>query len=279
MSIKSSLDWQHSIDPVAMWAVIKDHATERQCEFVTWGCRDKFVKQRKLTRWIGEGQAGEIGTVEYWIKRQQWLEKDVIADLLREVFGDPFKRYVRESDWWLRAYENSADHRLLPLGEFLTWNDGIVPKLAAAVYPEEKCNECHGDGTYPLPEEGVIAGYGKCNGEGTVTGFDLDAILLLADALEEAGCTDETLLWHLRGKERCPWCDENGNVINWNLTTMTDGPTWVDPCKHCNGSGWRAVNHAKGCWAVELFLTADFDTAELPPKPAKRAGPAPAEVP
>jgi hypothetical protein len=63
---------------------------------------------------------------------------------------------------------------------WLTWNDGTVPRLAQAVYDERA----------------------------------FDRLPILADALEDAGCTDADILGHLR----CP------------------GP------------------HARGCWALDLLL-------------------------
>jgi hypothetical protein len=79
------------------------------------------------------------------------------CDLLREIFGHP------------------------PLGPptrlaltLLTWNDGIVVKLAQAAYEERL-----------LPE-------GR---------LDPSRLGVLADALEEAGCTDPDILGHLRGPD------------------------------------------------------------------------------
>jgi hypothetical protein len=69
----------------------------------------------------------------------------------------------------------------------LTWNDGGIVKLATSIYGERS-----------LPE---------------VT-LDPARLAVLADALEEAGCTDTAILGHLRGP----------------------GP------------------HVRGCWAVDLLL-------------------------
>jgi hypothetical protein len=83
------------------------------------------------------------------------------ADLLREVFGNPF-RPVRVAPTWL------------------AWDGGTVPKLAQAIYDERA----------------------------------FDRLPVLADALEEAGCTDRDLLSHCR----------------------------------------RPAEHVRGCWAVDLLL-------------------------
>jgi hypothetical protein len=83
------------------------------------------------------------------------------SDLLRCVFGNPFD----------------------PVGadpSCLTWNDGIIPKLARSVYDDRSFHR--------LP--------------------------LLADALEDAGCADRSVLAHCRGP----------------------GP------------------HVRGCWVIDLLL-------------------------
>jgi hypothetical protein len=55
---------------------------------------------------------------------------------------------------------------------WLTWNHGTIPKLAQAVYEKRS-----------LPDGS----------------FDLTRLAVLADALEEAGCTDADILAHVRG--------------------------------------------------------------------------------
>lgn len=91
------------------------------------------------------------------------------ADLIRELFGDPFQAApVIDSAW-------------------LDWNDGIVARLASAIY-EDRC----------LPE---------------VT-LNVERLAILADALEEAGCTNQDVL------------------------------------SHCRNGG----THVRGCWAVDLIL-------------------------
>jgi hypothetical protein len=72
-------------------------------------------------------------------------ERIAQADLLREVFGNPFRPVT-----------------IAPA--CLAWNERTIPKLAQAIY-----------------EEGAF-----------------DRLPILADALEEAGCTDPALLEHCR---------------------------------------------------------------------------------
>jgi hypothetical protein len=98
---------------------------------------------------------------------EEWLDP-VQADLLRDIFGNPFGSVA-----------------LSPAA--LGWNNALVVRLAQAAYDERQ-----------LPA-------------GTL---DSGRFAVLADALEEAGCTDADILGHLRGS----------------------GP------------------HVRGCWPVDLCL-------------------------
>ena len=73
--------------------------------------------------------------------------------MFRDIFGNPFCL------------------RTLIAPRWLAWNDGIVRRLAAAIYEERV-----------LPQ-GTLA---------------WNRLAILADALEEAGCTDNDILAHLR---------------------------------------------------------------------------------
>jgi hypothetical protein len=95
-------------------------------------------------------------------KGRRRAEKQIQADLLRDIFGNPFRSRPAINQSWL------------------AWGDGTVPKLARAIYDERRFEE--------LP--------------------------VLADALEEAGCTDSDILSHCRGP----------------------GP------------------HVRGCWVIDLLL-------------------------
>jgi hypothetical protein len=92
-----------------------------------------------------------------------------LPDLLRDLFGNPFRPSPRLGSAWL------------------AWNGGTVPRMAQAIY-----------------EDRILP-----SGE-----LDRRRLAVLADALEDAGCSDPDLLGHLRGP----------------------GP------------------HVRGCWAVDLLL-------------------------
>ncbi len=99
---------------------------------------------------------------------QEWQAQ---ADLLREIFGNPFRPRPAVSDW-------------------LLWNEGTAVQLALASYAARE-----------LPR-GVLENV---------------RLAVLADALEDAGCSDVVILEHLRGP----------------------GP------------------HVLGCWCVDLLLEKD----------------------
>jgi hypothetical protein len=99
----------------------------------------------------------------------EYQERKSQCDRIRDIFGNPFRpRPAFDSSWQ-------------------SWNDGIIPKLAQAIYDERE-----------LPA-------------GTLDGSRL---LILADALEEAGCTNADILDHCR----------------------------------------RQGEHVRGCWVINLLL-------------------------
>jgi hypothetical protein len=100
--------------------------------------------------WMTAAHAAEAG-----------LDAQAQCDLIREVFGNPFRSVPIDAGW-------------------LIWNSRTIPKLGQAIYDEPA----------------------------------FDRLAVLADALEDAGCTVQAILEHLRGP----------------------GP------------------HVRGCWALDLIL-------------------------
>jgi hypothetical protein len=106
----------------------------------------------------------------------------------RPVFRSKQARLTIHADW-LRDIFGSPFRAAPAIGRAtLAWNGGAIPKLARAAYEERS-----------LPE-------------GTL---DPGRLAALADALEEAGCTNEDILGH---------CRQQGAV------------------------------HLRGCWVVDLLL-------------------------
>lgn len=116
------------------------------------------------------------------------------------------------------------------------WLTPAVLSLAQAAYeerPGRECVPCKGVGqrrqAKQVSGETAWMVCPDCGGAGRVEGGLLDPhrLLVLADALEEAGCDSEPLLRHLRG---------------WRHATPE---VWVRD----GGSP-----HVRGCWAVDLLL-------------------------
>jgi hypothetical protein len=78
-------------------------------------------------------------------KALQARERYGVCELLRCVFGNPFRPVAAEPAW-------------------LSWNDGVAVRLAHGIYADRA----------------------------------FDRMAILADALEEAGCTNQEILTHLR---------------------------------------------------------------------------------
>ena len=89
------------------------------------------------------------------------------------------------------------------------WLTPDVLALARAAYeerPGRKCQTCNGTGQTHDAYPGGWSKCDTCHGTGRIADGTLDPLTLaaLADALEEAGCTDEAILRHLRGEEPVP---------------------------------------------------------------------------
>lgn len=75
---------------------------------------------------------------------------------------------------------------------------------------------------------------------------------ILADALEDAGCTDASILEHCRGQdlwETCPSCEDQS----------PDPETNAIECRQCDCTGMMPDEdaepmHVRGCWVVDLIL-------------------------
>jgi len=132
----------------------------------------------------------------------------VQAALLREVVGNPWQ--PMPSPWVNVPYKGGISRQVT-----VPWLLDSTPFfLAQAAYLER------------LPD-------------GTL---DPERLAVLADALEEAGCTDHALLRHLRGEERILVCKRCGKADTVNCNC--DVPAWI-PLRG---------PHVRGCWAVDLIL-------------------------
>lgn len=185
------------------------------------------------------------------------------AALLRDVIGNPFRavkvgHVVRcPADMSAAALDSGAGEEWVR-PPYLT---PTVLALAAAAYDSREgaaCESCGG-----RPKQVRFRGPGAtnpyhwdcdaCAGTGrTGTGLlEADRLAVLADSLEDGGCTDGDLLRHLRGEERCPSCVA--------ILSPTSGGCW--PCRLCGAADWDhcgwlplAGPHCLGCWSLDLIL-------------------------
>jgi hypothetical protein len=193
---------------------------------------------------LGRGWEGEMPDSDW---HERWLP--VWADLLRDVVGNPFRQplFFKEQPWTppsncgvagqdlecvecsVKLYGRRAPCPLKPppVKIVLYQPSEEITRLATAAY-EERC-----------PQSGEL---------------DPARLAILADAVEEAGCTEELLLRHLRDMEPCQertsqgYECKNGQLFYLNSDSAT--------CHRCNGTGWMRHRgaHVRGCWALDLIL-------------------------
>jgi len=185
----------------------------------------------------GEGSLGDMppgsGGVVWWLGLQDAAESArrcliataemgvppaTQAALCRCIFGNPF----REKKCICGApVPPSHPGRCEKGAAILSWQGGTVVKLARKAYEER----------------------------------DWSGLGVLADALEESGCTDEDILHHLRGEQRCGKCLGFGWCRVSTTNDVAYGPFVNDDCYTCSGSGWvKAGPHCRGDWCLDLLL-------------------------
>lgn len=201
------------------------------------------------------------------VHEQRPKEYAQLADLMREIFGNPFKQVQLPRPVIYEGVgapsSSTATPTLTKVYGPCPWLTPTVVSLAKVAYderPGKMCNKCNGVGK----EWDGRGGDGwfscsTCHGTGRIEDGQLDPHLLnvLADALTDAGCNNEELVRHLRGEERCPRAHWPAHPQN-----MTEAYTQVDPtkvqtsCVTCKSTGYIPLccPHYRGCWVVDLIL-------------------------
>lgn len=166
----------------------EDHCWRTSNDWAAAALSDDLLASLGSTQ--GDERWLECEAAAYAAKEEEW---HVHCVLLRDLFGEYFGPPDEEGDWLpfdpatIFPEERPQRWCLMPTRrntvlrhEWLMWNDGLVRRLAQAIYDESA----------------------------------FDRLPILADALEEAGCT-------------------NADMLN-----------------HCRQSG----EHIRGCWVVDLLL-------------------------
>lgn len=208
--------WLHSLDPVTMIEELRYGGESRQTQARQW---------RQLVHAIEPCFGRDGDTDEGWEDDCEMLADDQIvtvwtqdekAALVRDVMGNPWR----------------------PIEETLTQRHWLTPgviAMAQACYLDRlpvTCELCQGTGSVSrspnTPGKGFMSRRfiskicSDCKGSRTLVSSRLNPVglAILSDALEEAGCTSEMVLAHLRGQQ--------GDL------------------------------HVQGCWAVEWCLAEKF---------------------
>ncbi|TMJ00834.1 MAG: hypothetical protein E6G97_18035 [Alphaproteobacteria bacterium] len=175
--------------------------------------------------------------IRYW--RRIYGTDGPLADLLRDVFGDPCRK----------------DHVHLPYHRRVELVTPTVLSLAQAAYESRllaPCPVCKGTGGSEYRD------CDRCKASGQVDKHHLDPVRLqvLADALEDAGCENAIILEHMRGAP-CPFCKDALFDVGDSGNAFGFPQLRAHVAKQCACRGTRKaplLPHARGCWALDLVL-------------------------
>lgn len=216
-----------------------------------------------------------IDVVVQWASpRWEWQGDKSLAEkaaILRDIVGNPFRPVTLGHPPYVTPLGQVWPGTLPP------WLTPTVLSLAQAAYEKRGgvCGECKGTGRHhPYPPYSCQ----RCNGTGRIDDGTLDPVrlMVLADALEEAGCDNEEILRHLRGWERCPRCLDGGWVdvrheaaVGVPLTRQRrtragnrgggkharQHGSRLELCEECCGERLVPLRgpHVRGCWVLDLL--------------------------
>lgn len=186
------------------------------------------------------------------------------AKLLREIVPNPFRpapspeppRDTAGAALWPTVLDLARDAYEVRVGRpHKRCQCGRAYEMAArkSTPPIAWCNHCRKDGGF------YAAAVAQEDGS-----LDPARLAVLADSLEDAGVTDQALLRHLRGWERCHACllhpgkqliprgEPSQGSDEYGCLACVSSPY---PDAYF-GTGWVKLPgpHVRGCWALDLIL-------------------------
>jgi hypothetical protein len=210
----------------------------------------------------------------------EMVSAEVMCRMLRDIVGSPFKitqLRMLENEVVTTANDLPLDLVLNPLiakdlmarklkhkVKYCPWLTPDVLKLAEEAFNSTsiQCQECYGKGGR-WDDESIDQWY-ECNyclGEGSIRESTLSTVTLamLADALEETGCSDTLILNHLRGSEPCPndcfyMDDHPPSMPKVKVTMSLPHKGSLQECDCLQGFVPVENLHFQGCWVLDLLL-------------------------
>ena len=206
-------EWMGSGDPNAMLTRIRGKASDRKLRLFACACVrqiwDKLTDPRSRNAVEVAERYAEGRATDEELSRAWDAAWDAARDAARDAAGNAARS--KQAD--LLRDIAGHQHRRIGKWDSLTWCRGPVIPMATMIYEER----------------------------------DFASLPILADMLEENGCTEVLILNHLRGLEICHRRWEGVNPC---------GLMCCGDCRECHGEQFAPANltHVRGCWALDLVL-------------------------
>jgi len=292
-------EWLESKYPTHIMDYIRDWATSDQlrCFSLACGIKPEVVASWKPLSWSWFAtEASKYST----------RSDEERADILRDIIGNPWnplwpydpnltrwrcpcgnmklkKMRVDLGDGLVLCHKCNREN-LRVTKQLLDWNDRMIPKLAKKARYETgiKCDngqELHSRlGCWEYESCGPDSKWALCSacgGRGYIDPYLInnDNLIILADALEEAGFNHELSLIHLRQTEvdytetvdsnqNCPQCGRGGRWrsgvgFEHEKICMKCDLAW-EPGERVAIKRTKQVKHYQGCSVVAAFLDECF---------------------
>lgn len=213
----TEMDWLRSIDPMQMIRFLMplyQGKSDRKFRLFVHACWLRYRSDLGHLPAIAEeasayGDDGAVlpdplGMVEAWgntMLASSNLEQWDKADLLRELFGNPFRPFPGLHS---QATTPQDHDDILSLVEWRQWRKRLICHTAEDIYNNHRFED--------MP--------------------------ILTDMLIDAGCEDDDLLMHCRGLRRCPECSLPGRERSgWCkvCSQHTDEVSWIPTGPHARG--------------------------------------------